>query len=140
MAKTATVKLGDETATADIDNAKQDGDDQFGERGRATLKLNVPADFTCDTPLEITTDAGTKATLPLDDATCSDEPGKGDTADSSSLSSLSSLNSGSSKGLGIAAGVIAAIVGIIGVVGMNMHMLPAPVRAFIENLRKQFNI
>ncbi|OFT44429.1 bifunctional metallophosphatase/5'-nucleotidase [Corynebacterium sp. HMSC06G04] len=140
MAKTATVKLGDETATADIDNAKQDGDDQFGERGRATLKLNVPADFTCDTPLEITTDAGTEATLPLDDATCSDEPGKGDTTDSSSLSSLSSLDSGSSKGLGIAAGVIAAIVGIIGVVGMNMHMLPAPVRAFIENLRKQFNI
>lgn len=145
MAKTATVKLGDETATADIDNAKQDGDEQFGERGRATVTLTVPEDFTCDTPLEITTDAGTEATLPLDDATCSagpgnGEPGKGDTADGSSLSSLSSLDSGSSKGLSIAAGVIAAIVGIIAVVGMNMDMLPAPVRTAIEDLRMQFNI
>ncbi|HFG8808595.1 TPA: hypothetical protein ACGIY5_001980, partial [Corynebacterium striatum] len=62
------------------------------------------------------------------------EPGKGDTADGSSL------NSDSSEGLGIATGVIAAIVGIIAVVGMNMDMLPAPVRTVIEDLRKQFTI
>ena len=65
MAKTVTVKLGDEEATANIDNSKQEGDDQFGERGRAQVTLNVPEGLTGSQNLEITTDAGTQAILPV---------------------------------------------------------------------------
>ena len=58
MAKKATVKLGDAEQTVDIDNAAHEGDAQFGERGRATVKLTVPKDLSGSQNLEITTDAG----------------------------------------------------------------------------------
>ncbi len=60
MAKKATVKLGDAEQTVDIDNAAQEGDAQFGERGRATVKLTVPENLSGTQNLEITTDAGTR--------------------------------------------------------------------------------
>lgn len=65
MAKTVTVALGEDKQTVDIDNAKQESDDQYGERGRATVKFTLPEGFTGKENLVITTDAGTEATLNL---------------------------------------------------------------------------
>ena len=56
QAKNVTVKLGDATATADINNAAGDGDDQGNEHGRAEVQLEVPQGIDADSVLEITTD------------------------------------------------------------------------------------
>ena len=130
MAKKATVKLGDAEQTVDIDNAAQEGDAQFGERGRATVKLTVPENLSGKQNLEITTDAGTKATLPIEVSGEGSKPApKG--------SSFSS--NGSSVG-GAVFAIVAALVAGVAVVGMNPQILPAPARKMIEDLRKQFHI
>ncbi|MCG7454265.1 bifunctional metallophosphatase/5'-nucleotidase [Corynebacterium tuberculostearicum] len=135
MAKKATVKLGDAEQTVDIDNAAQEGDAQFGERGRATVKLTVPENLSGTQNLEITTDAGTKATLPLEvSGDGSEEPGAKPAPKGSSLSS-----NGSSVG-GAVFAIVAALVAGVAVVGMNPQILPAPARKMIEDLRKQFHI
>ena len=135
MAKKATVKLGDAEQTVDIDNAVQEGDAQFGERGRATVKLTVPENLSGTQNLEITTDAGTKATLPLEvSGDGSEEPGAKPAPKGSSLSS-----NGSSVG-GAVFAIVAALVAGVAVVGMNPQILPAPARKMIEDLRKQFHI
>ena len=135
MAKKATVKLGDAEQTVDIDNAAQEGDAQFGERGRATAKLTVPENLSGTQNLEITTDAGTKATLPLEvSGEGSQEPGAKPEPKGSSLSS-----NGSSVG-GAVFAIVAALVAGVAVVGMNPQILPAPARKMIEDLRKQFHI
>lgn len=135
MAKKATVKLGDAEQTVDIDNAAQEGDAQFGERGRATVKLTVPENLSGKQNLEITTDAGTKAILPIEvSGEGSEEPGAEPAPKGSSLSS-----NGSSVG-GAVFAIIAALVAGVAVVGMNPQILPAPARKMIEDLRKQFHI
>ncbi|MCZ9299725.1 bifunctional metallophosphatase/5'-nucleotidase [Corynebacterium marquesiae] len=135
MAKKATVKLGDAEQTVDIDNAAQEGDAQFGERGRATVKLTVPENLSGKQNLEITTDAGTKATLPIEvSGEGSEEPGAKPAPKGSSLSS-----NGSSVG-GAVFAIVAALVAGVAVVGMNPQILPAPARKMIEDLRKQFHI
>ena len=135
MAKKATVKLGDAEQTVDIDNAAQEGDAQFGERGRATVKLTVPENLSGKQNLEITTDAGTKAILPIEvSGEGSEEPGAKPAPKGSSLSS-----NGSSVGSAVFA-VVAALVAGVAVVGMNPQILPAPARKMIEDLRKQFHI
>ena len=135
MAKKATVKLGDAEQTVDIDNAAQEGDAQFGERGRATVKLTVPENLSGKQNLEITTDAGTKATLPIEvSGESSQEPGAKPEPKGSSLSS-----NGSSMGSAVFA-IVAALVAGVAVVGMNPQILPAPARKMIEDLRKQFHL
>ena len=135
MAKKATVKLGDAEQTVDIDNAAQEGDAQFGERGRATVKLTVPENLSGTQNLEITTDAGTKATLPLEiSGEGSQEPGAKPAPKGSSLSS-----NGSSVG-GAVFAIVAALVAGVAVVGMNPQILPAPALKMIEDLRKQVHI
>lgn len=135
MAKKATVKLGDAEQTVDIDNAAQEGDAQFGERGRATVKLTVPENLSGKQNLEITTDAGTKATLPIEvSGEGSEEPGAKPAPKGSSFSS-----NGSSVG-GAVFAIVAALVAGVAVVGMNPQILPAPARKMIEDLRKQFHI
>lgn len=135
MAKKATVKLGDAEQTVDIDNSVQEGDAQFGERGRATVKLTVPENLSGQQNLEITTDAGTKATLPIEvSGEGSQEPGAKPEPKGSSLSS-----NGSSMGRAVFA-IVAALVAGVAVVGMNPQILPAPARKMIEDLRKQFHL
>jgi len=127
--------LGDAEQTVDIDNAAQEGDAQFGERGRATVKLTVPENLSGKQNLEITTDAGTKATLPIEvSGDGSEEPGAKPAPKGSSLSS-----NGSSVG-GAVFAIVAALVAGVAVVGMNPQILPAPARKMIEDLRKQFHI
>ena len=65
MAKTASVKLAEATAEAEVDNEVTDADKGFGEQGRAKVELEIPADVSGEQTLEITTDAGTKVTLPV---------------------------------------------------------------------------
>ncbi|MER0070926.1 bifunctional UDP-sugar hydrolase/5'-nucleotidase [Corynebacterium sp. KPL2850] len=124
MAKTVTVKLGDEEVSADIDNSKQEGDDQFGERGRAQVTLTVPEGLTGSQNLEITTDAGTQAILPV-------ELGDADGAPK--------VPQGSSFG-GAALAIVAVLAAGIAIIGLNPQLLPAPLRAFFDDLRKTFHI
>ena len=131
QAKKVTVALGDAKAEADIDNAAQPGDEQFGERGRATVKLTIPEGLKGEQNLVITTDAGTEAVLPL---SLDGQDGSQDGG--------SAKDAGSSIGLGvgIAAAIAAAIAAVLGAINMPVAALPAPVQQMIEQLRKQFNI
>lgn len=124
MAKTVTVKLGDEEVTADIDNSKQEGDDQFGERGRAQVTLTVPEGLTGSQNLEITTDAGTQAILPVELGEADGSP---------------KIPQGSSFG-GAALAIVAALAAGIAIIGLNPQVLPAPLRAIFDDLRKTFHI
>ena len=124
MAKTVTVKLGDEEVTADIDNSKQEGDDQFGERGRAQVTLTVPEGLTGSQNLEITTDAGTQAILPVELGDANGAP---------------KIPQGSSFG-GAALAIVAALAAGIAFIGLNPQVLPAPLRAIFDDLRKTFHI
>ncbi|APT92424.1 5'-nucleotidase [Corynebacterium phocae] len=141
MAKTVTVKLGDLSQTADIDMTKQDGDDQFGERGRARVSFDLPADFDTSNPvLEVTTDAGTKATLPLPAADTMPGDNTGSSTDSgSSTQTKPDTDKGSSDkvgpGVGIAVGVVASVLaGIAGLLHFAPQLLPAPLRKMVEDL------
>ena len=124
MAKPVTVKLGDEEVTADIENSKQEGDDQFGERGRAHVTLTVPEGLTGSQNLEITTDAGTQAVLPVELGDADDAP---------------KIPQGSSFG-GAALAIVAALAAGIAIIGLNPQVLPAPLRAIFDDLRKTFHI
>lgn len=124
MAKTVTVKLGDEEVSADIDNSKQEGDDQFGERGRAQVTLTVPVGLTGSQNLEITTDAGTQAVLPVELGDADGSP---------------KIPQGSSFG-GAALAIVAALAAGIAIIGLNPQVLPAPLRAIFDDLRKTFHI
>ena len=138
MAKTVTVKLGDEEATADIDNSKQEGDDQYGERGRAQVKLTVPEGLTGSQNLKITTDAGTQAILPVEVGEAGgDEAGSQE--DGSEDEDSPKLPQGSSFG-GAALAIIAALAAGIAFIGLNPQVLPAPLRAIFDDLRKTFHI
>ncbi|MBK4141510.1 bifunctional metallophosphatase/5'-nucleotidase [Corynebacterium macginleyi] len=143
MAKTVTVKLGDQQVTADIDNSKQEGDDQFGERGRAQVTLTVPKDLTGSQNLEITTDAGTQAILPVEvgetggDESGSQEPGSHE--DGSDGEDFPKIPQGSSFG-SAALTIVAALAAGIAFIGLNPQVLPAPLRAIFDDLRKIFHI
>ena len=63
MAKTASVKLAEATAEAEVDNEVTDADKGFGEQGRAKVELEIPAGVSGEQTLEITTDKGTKVSL-----------------------------------------------------------------------------
>lgn len=122
MAEEATVKLGNAEATAEIDNTAREGDDNVGERGRASVKLSVPEGLSGTENLEVTTNIGTSAVLPIQVG----EQDGGVTTE------------GSSPSEGIVAVILAALVGIVGVVGLSPQLLPAPVRQIIDNFRNQF--
>lgn len=66
QAKTVTVKIGDTTVTADVDNAVTDADKGYGEQGRATVTIELPEDVYKDENLVITTDAGTEISMPVE--------------------------------------------------------------------------
>ncbi|MBK4145730.1 bifunctional metallophosphatase/5'-nucleotidase [Corynebacterium macginleyi] len=143
MAKTVTVKLGDQQVTANIDNSKQEGDDQFGERGRAQVTLTVPEGLTGSQNLEITTDAGTQAILPVEvgetggDESGSQEPGSHE--DGSDGEDFPKIPQGSSFG-SAALTIVAALAAGIAFIGLNPQVLPAPLRAIFDDLRKIFHI
>lgn len=134
-AKKVTVKLedanGKELASAESDIDPDFGADNFGEAGKASVNLAVPANVPADAVLRITTDKGTDVTMPM-----KIEGGQKGGEDGSSGSS----NDGSSAkpvliGLGVA-GLLAALAGVI------VAFVPqfAPVRDRINAALKDFGI
>mgnify|MGYP002711981520 FL=1 len=107
MAKTASVKLGESTASADVDNAVTDADKGYGEQGRATVELEIPAGVAGDQTLVITTDAGTKVSLPVTVA-AAEKPSDGAPAEDKGSASTSS-----DAPIAVIVGVIAAVLALI---------------------------
>ncbi|KKO80033.1 5'-nucleotidase [Corynebacterium minutissimum] len=143
QAKKVTVALGDAKAEAGIDNAAQPGDEQFGERGRATVKLTIPEGLEGEQKLSITTDAGTKAVLPITlEGAGNDEDPKDpeNPKDPKDNGSNKDVASSVGLGVGITVAIAAAIAAVIGAINLPAGALPAPVQQMIEQLRKQFNI
>ncbi|WP_296149029.1 bifunctional UDP-sugar hydrolase/5'-nucleotidase [uncultured Corynebacterium sp.] len=134
-AKKVTVKLedanGEELASAESDIDPDFGPENFGEAGKASVKLAVPAKVPADAVLRITTDKGTDVTMPVEI-----EGGQAGDQEGSSGSS----NDGSSAkpvliGLGVT-GLLAALAGVI------VAFVPqfAPVRDQINAALKDFGI
>ncbi|WP_018295633.1 bifunctional metallophosphatase/5'-nucleotidase [Corynebacterium lubricantis] len=92
MATTVTLRIGDVEQTVGIDTATSDADNGYGEFGRATVIIDLPAEVTGEQLLTITTDAGTEISMPVN---VDEELSNGGTSrsSSSSLSNLSSLSS-----------------------------------------------
>ncbi|OFT58297.1 hypothetical protein HMPREF3151_05740 [Corynebacterium sp. HMSC05H05] len=100
QAKTVTAKVGKASATADVDNAVTDADKGFGEQGRAKVELEIPAGVAGEQALEITTDAGTKVSLPVTVAEA-EKPGPEEQGSSSDAP------------IGVIVGVIAAVLALV---------------------------
>ena len=126
--------LADAKAEADIDNAAQPGDEQFGERGRATVKLTIPEGLEGEQKLSITTDAGTEAVLPITLESAGNDEEPKDNGSNKDVASSVGL------GVGITVAIAAAIAAVIGAINLPVGALPAPVQQMIEQLRKQFNV
>ena len=107
MAKTASVKLGEATAEAEVDNEVTDADKGFGEQGRAKVELEIPAEAAGEQTLEITTDAGTKVSLPVTVAQA-DKPAEDDGKDKPAKE-----NGSSDAPIGVILGVIAAALVLV---------------------------
>lgn len=106
QAQEVTVTLGDATATAEIDNTTTAEDAGYGENGRATVEIDVPADVQDGQELRITTDAGTEILVPVKVAGEPGTPGQ-----SSAAGSANGLSAGSSQFLTIAT-VLAVLGGV----------------------------
>lgn len=107
MAKTASVKLGEATAEAEVDNEVTDADKGFGEQGRAKVELEIPAEAAGEQTLEITTDKGTKVSLPVTVAQA-DKPAEDDGKDKPAKE-----NGSSDAPIGVILGVIAAVLVLV---------------------------
>lgn len=135
MATTAAVALGSATGEAAIDNAAQEGDEQLNHRGRATVELTVPEALEGEQEFVITTDQGTKVTVPVTVL-----PASGATPDAPSSSSGSDSESDSGSSAGAAVGIAAAIAAVIALVISFSGNLPAPLRDALEQLKAVANL
>ena len=107
MAKTASVKLGEASAEAEVDNEVTDADKGFGEQGRAKVELEIPAEAAGEQTLEITTDAGTMVSLPVTVAQA-DKSVEDDGKDKPAKE-----NGSSDAPIGVILGVIAAVLVLV---------------------------
>lgn len=107
QAETVTAKVAEATATADVDNAVTDADNGFGEQGRAKVELEIPAGVSGEQTLEITTDAGTKVSLPVTVAQA-DKP-----AEDNGKDKPAKENGSSDAPIGVILGVIAAVLALL---------------------------
>ncbi|MEH0146230.1 5'-nucleotidase C-terminal domain-containing protein [Corynebacterium sp. Q4381] len=98
-AENVTVKIGGAEATAKVDNTVTDADKGYGEQGRATVTIDIPAGVSGEQTLTITTDKETSITMPVTVA-------KSDSAAPSQTSGSSDANLGA---------IIAAVVGVLSV-------------------------
>jgi 5'-nucleotidase len=64
-ATTVTVDVFGQTVTAEVDNTVTEADAGYGEQGRATVEIEVPADAAGEHTLTIATDAGTEIAVPV---------------------------------------------------------------------------
>ncbi|MDK8879624.1 bifunctional UDP-sugar hydrolase/5'-nucleotidase [Corynebacterium sp. MSK008] len=107
QAETVTAKVAEATATANVDNAVTDADNGFGEQGRAKVELEIPAGVSGEQTLEITTDAGTKVSLPVTVAQA-DKP-----AEDNGKDKPAKENGSSDAPIGVILGVIAAVLALL---------------------------
>lgn len=140
VAANVNVALGSEKGEAPIDNVAQEGDAGFGERGRATVEVEVPEDVCGEQNLLITTETGTTVLHPInvenDPENCKDSSSFG-SADGSSGSSGSSVGAGILGFVGLAAAVIGAIS--YGTT-MNLSIIPAPIRKQVKKFKASMGI
>ncbi|MDO5454414.1 MAG: bifunctional metallophosphatase/5'-nucleotidase, partial [Corynebacterium sp.] len=64
-AATVTVEIFGQVVTTEVDNTVTEADAGYGEQGRATVEIEVPADAAGEHTLTITTDAGTEISIPV---------------------------------------------------------------------------
>lgn len=109
QAKTVTVKVGNTTAQAEVDNTVTDADKGLGEQGRATVTINLPNDVKSSENLVISTDADPEAefTMPVTVA-----GGAGSDA------STETPGAGGEP-LGTASGITAFVAGLLALVGLG---------------------
>jgi len=123
-AKKVTVTLedaeGNKLASAESDIDPNFGEKGYGEAGKATVKLAVPADAPADAVLRITTDKRTDVTMPVQ---------IGENKGSSNSSSKPAL-----IGIGVV-GLLAALAGIVAFIPQF-----APIRDQINAALKDFGI
>lgn len=127
QAKTVTVKIGDTTVTADVDNAVTDADKGYGEQGRATVTIELPEDVYKDENLVITTDAGTEISMPVEIEGGKERPANQGEANGGSSISAGALVLGILSLVGL--GSILAIV-----FGPQLHAILGPI-AHVGNHR-----
>ncbi len=72
-AETVTVKIGETTTEAKVNNEITDADKGYGEQGRATIEIDLPAELSGEQALTITTDKGTNVSMPVK-VTAADKP------------------------------------------------------------------
>lgn len=129
QANTVTVALGDESVSADVDNTLTEEGKGYGEVGRATVELPIPADASGTIELLVTTDAGTEVTVPV---TVDEETGNGEQPGltSSGFDFNFELNLGSAAvpAFGV---VAAALVGLASTLGLS-SLLSSGVLATIQ--------
>lgn len=127
QAKTVTAKIGDTTVTADVDNAVTDADKGYGEKGRATVTIELPEDVYKDENLVITTDAGTEISMPVEIEGGKERPANQGEANGGSSISAGALVLGILSLVGL--GSILAIV-----FGPQLHAILGPI-AHVGNHR-----
>ena len=142
QATTATVTVGDVQETADIDaqwNAEEDA--QKNEFGRASVTLTLPEDIEATDLVTVTTDAGTKISVPLSALGADEGADDGSKPGSSAPGTGKGSSQGASAAAGIA-GVLAAIAGIAAFIGLNGQFdqfIPANMQRALGELRRQLN-
>lgn len=88
---TATARLGDSEASATVDTTVLD--EGYGNTGTATIELTVPADFSGEDVIEISTDTGTRVFVPVTGEVAQGGNGSLDLDSGSSEFNLDSLSS-----------------------------------------------
>ncbi|APT94925.1 5'-nucleotidase [Corynebacterium stationis] len=142
QATTATVTVGDVQETADIDaqwNTEEDV--QKNEFGRASVTLTLPEDIEATNLVTVTTDAGTKISVPLSALGADEGADDGSKPGSSAPGTGKGSSQGASAAVGIA-GVLAAIAGIAAFIGLNGQFdqfIPANMQRALGDLRRQLN-
>lgn len=125
-ATTATVKLGDASATAPI--KKDNGGATANEYGVATVEINVPAQLAGTQELRITTDAGTDVVVPVEVAAAEPAPTNTPTPTPTPAPSGSS-----SEGQ---APLVAIIAGLLGALSLLTLLLAKPIDSVLGPIAK----
>ena len=128
MAKQATVKLGETTATADIDATTTEADNGLGEQGRAEVTLDIPAELSGEQTMTVTTDAGTEVTLPVTVAEAdAQEPGETPQEPGETPQEGSSADTGT---------IFGAIAGVLALLGLLSIVFAGPIDQVLGPIAK----
>ncbi|WP_394280464.1 bifunctional metallophosphatase/5'-nucleotidase [Corynebacterium sp.] len=128
MAQTVTLKIGDTEVTADISNETTEADAGFGEIGRATVEIDLPAEAAGDQTLSVTTDAGTDISMPV---TVADADGS--TPDPAPAPSQDTPGSAGSLSSNPIMGLILGLAAALGLGGLIALLFPNQIDSALAN-------